>query len=107
MTQSEDNPLVYVDRSTIHGDGLFASHGLDEGQIIGYYKGPIVEDDGMYVLWIEQDDSQWVGYDGRNNMRFLNHSDAPNAEMFGLECYALAEIPAGQEITIDYGWNET
>ena len=107
MSQSGDNPLVYVDRSSIHGEGLFTAYGLGAGEIIGYYEGPMVKADGMHVLWIEQDDNQWLGYDGRNDMRFLNHSDTPNAEMYGLECYALADIPAGQEITIDYGWNET
>jgi hypothetical protein len=39
-------------------------------------------------------------------MRFLNHADRPNAEMDGLDCYALTLIPAGTEITIDYGWND-
>lgn len=107
MDQTADNPLVFVAHSTIHGQGLFAAHHLTTGQLIGCYEGPIVEDDGIYVLWIEEDSDQWVGYEGVNTMRFMNHSDDPNAEMHGLDCYALADIPAGQEITIDYGWNET
>ncbi len=106
MHQAADNPLVYVKPSPIHGDGLFAATALSAGQLIGRYEGPEVADDGMYVLWIEEEDDLWTGYEGNNCMRFLNHSDAPNAEMRGLECFALVYIPAGQEITIDYGWNE-
>jgi SET domain-containing protein len=40
-------------------------------------------------------------------MRFMNHANTPNAEMDGLDCYALQNIVAGAEITIDYGWNES
>jgi SET domain-containing protein len=36
----------------------------------------------------------------------MNHSDQPNAELDGLDCYALTDIQAGTEITIDYGWND-
>jgi hypothetical protein len=85
---------------------LFAAVGLVSGQLIGRYHGPKVENDGMYVLWIEEETGHWTGYQGINSMRFLNHSDAPNAEMHGLDCYAITTIPAGQEITIDYGWDE-
>lgn len=101
------NPLVYVRPSSIHGQGLFAAVELRAGQLIGYYEGRRVERDGRYVLWVEEDDDCWTGYEGINCMRFLNHSNNPNAEMNGLECYALTAIPAGQEITIDYGWDET
>jgi SET domain-containing protein len=106
VSQEERNYLVYVDSSSIHGEGLFAACELTAGQLIGNYQGPVVEQDGMYVLWIEQEEDVWVGYDGRNCMRYLNHADSPNAEMDGLQCYALEDISINQEITIDYGWNE-
>jgi hypothetical protein len=112
MVSKTDNSLVYVASSPIHGEGLFAACALKAGQLIGFYKGDIVDahdhkSDGMHVLWIEEEDDHWVGYDGKNSMRFMNHSDQPNAEMNELECYALVDIPARQEITIDYGWGET
>jgi hypothetical protein len=102
-----NNPLVLVDHSSIHGCGLFAARDLEKGQIIGVYAGPGVHDDGMYVLWVEDSPGgEWTGYEGHNEMRFMNHADLPNAEMDGLDCYALTRIPAGAEITIDYGWND-
>lgn len=60
----------------------------------------------MHVLWVEADvDSgeDWIGYDGNNELRFLNHAKQPNGEMDGLDLYAGRDITAGEEITIDYG----
>jgi SET domain-containing protein len=102
----KDNPLVYVELSAIHGRGLFAAENLESGCLIGVYEGPESREDGRYVLWVEDDTADgWTGYDGRNSLRYMNHADKPNAEMDGQECYALEDIPAGSEITIDYGWD--
>ena len=99
--------LVYVAPSDIHGSGLFAARTLRAGQLIGVYDGPISEQDGTYVLWIENDSGGWTGYDGTNELRYMNHADSPTAEMDGLNCYALVDIESEQEITIDYGWNDS
>jgi SET domain-containing protein len=108
MTGKSHNALVFIDRSPIHGRGLFAAGFLDAGQLIGVYEGPVVEEDDVYVLWLENDDGEsWTGIDGQNEMRFMNHADKPNAEMDGLSCYALENISRGAEITIDYGWNDS
>ena len=102
------NPVFYVKSSPIHGRGLFAAVDLEAGQHIGVYEGPIVEEDGMHVLWVEDSpDGEWIGYDGKNELRFMNHADQPNAELDGVDCYTLEAIPAGTEITIDYGWNDS
>jgi SET domain-containing protein len=108
MTANSNNELVYIARSPIHGRGLFAAQPLATGQLIGVYEGPEVAEDGIYVLWIEDDAGEsWTGHRGENEMRFMNHADAPNAEMDGLNCYALNNIAPGAEITIDYGWNDS
>jgi SET domain-containing protein len=102
-----DTSLFRVDSSPIHGRGLFADVDLEAGEYIGAYEGPIVTEDGMYVLWVEETPGgDWTGYDGQNELRFMNHADQPNAELDGLDCYTLEKIPAGTEITIDYGWND-
>lgn len=94
--------------SPIHGKGLFAAHLLANGVLIGVYEGPEVIEDGAHVLWIESESGDgWVGYDGRNEMRFMNHSSTPNAYMDGLDCFSLREIQRGEEITIDYGWDDS
>lgn len=106
MKESKAERGVHVGLSVIHGKGLFASRTIRPGELIGTYRGEPVSEDGMHVLWVEEDDGQWTGYDGHNHMRYMNHSDKPNAEMDGLQCYATQAIGIGDEITIDYGWNQ-
>jgi SET domain-containing protein len=102
------NDHLLVAESEIHGFGLFATVALVAGQFIGIYQGPETTEDGTHVLWIEGDTAdEWIGYDGKNDLRFMNHSISPNAEMDGLNCYALSNIETGTEITIDYGWDES
>ena len=60
----------------------------------------------MHVLWVdngEGDEEEWVGYNGENELRFLNHAVIPNGEMDGLDLYAAHDININEEITIDYG----
>ena len=104
----KNNPLVFVQKSPIHGRGLFAAQALSNSEMIGFYEGPVVSEDGTYVLWVEDTPGgSWTAYQGTNEMRFMNHDDEPNAELDGLNCYALEDIEAGTEITIDYGWNDS
>ena len=96
--------LIYVDESPIHGKGLFARVAIPVGTYLGDYLGPIVEDDGTYVLWVhdEETDTEY-GIDGQNALRYLNHRGEPNAEFDGEKLYTVNSIPAGSEITIHYG----
>jgi SET domain-containing protein len=101
----QNNPRVYVARSGIHGHGLFARTDIAKGQFIGSYAGRETAIDGMHVLWLYDDEAdQWEGIDGDNEMRFLNHSDKPNADFWNTDLYALQEIRADEEITFDYHW---
>ena len=103
----DQNPKVMIQDSPIHGQGVFARVDIPAFSYIGHYAGPITQHDGMHVLWLFDDDSQqWYGVDGTNEMRFLNHADQPNAEWSGLDLYATEFIPAGTEITFDYGWDD-
>lgn len=100
--------LVYVAPSSIHGSGLFAARPLRAGQLIGIYEGPATDQDGEHVLWVENEGGDgWTGYDGKNQLRYMNHADTPTAEMDGRKCYALVDMEAETEITIDYGWNDS
>ncbi len=100
----DDNPLVYVADSPIHGRGLFARAPIAKGTYIGCYEGTRTTDNGMHVLWVEGDEEdEWIGFDGTNTLRFLNHCAEPNGEMDGQDLYAARDIAQGEEITIDYG----
>lgn len=96
--------LFYVNSSPIHGKGLFAQEAIPADSYLGTYEGPDSTDNGMYVLWIEDEKSgDWIGRDGKNKLRYINHSDAPCAEFDGFHLYALEDIEPDQEITIHYG----
>jgi len=97
----EKNDNVYVALSAIHGKGLFARYHIPEGTFIGIYDGPTAKRNGRYVLWV-YDDTGVVGRRGMNKLRYLNHSEVPNAEFDGFELYAQRQIGRGEEITIDY-----
>ena len=107
MPRWEPVPTTYAAESPIHGTGLFARRPISAGTFIGVYEGEATGENGMHVLWVENTPDHWVGYDGTNDLRFLNHSKTPNAELDGQDLYALRDIDKDEEITIDYGeWFE-
>lgn len=94
-----------VRQSSIHGKGLFASADIEQHSYLGEYEGPVVDDNGMHVLWAEIDEGEWIGRDGRNQLRYLNHSAEPCCEFDGFELFAIRPIRAGEELTINYGYD--
>ncbi|MEY4579669.1 MAG: hypothetical protein RL701_4372 [Pseudomonadota bacterium] len=101
----ERNPLeaLEVRASPIHGRGVFTIRRVQRGAWLGNYEGVPASRNGRYVLWVEQEDGRPLGISGRNALRFLNHSQTPNACFYGEELFALRNIAAGSELTIDYG----
>jgi SET domain-containing protein len=95
--------LFYVSDSTIHGKGLFAKRDISKGCYLGTYDGPETQENDTYVLWAQNEQGAWIGRDGQNLLRYLNHHYEPCAEFEGFDLYATADIAAGREITIDYG----
>jgi SET domain-containing protein len=94
--------LLKVARSGIHGRGLFAARKIRSGTRLGAYEGPRTQEDGEHVLWLDEDDGGF-GIDGKNELRYVNHSTSPNAEFRGEELWAIRSIPEGAEITHHYG----
>jgi hypothetical protein len=94
---------IEVRRSEIHGRGIFARKRLRENQRIGRFEGARTTRNGMHVLWLIGEDGTEIGIRGRNELRFLNHGDPPNAEFRDDELYALRNIQPGTELLIDYG----
>jgi len=94
---------IEVRRSRIHGRGIFAVKRLREGQRIGCFEGDSTTTDGMYVLWLIDENGSESGIRGRNALRFLNHGEPPNAEFQGEELFTLRNVQPGAEVLIDYG----
>lgn len=90
---------TYVAKSSIHGRGLFASEAIAADEIIGWLRGEPSDKDGSYVLWL----SETEGFRVNCDLRFINHSDTPNACYYDdLSVVALRPIAANEEITHNY-----
>ncbi len=103
LSDKQLDQLFYKKRSGIHGDGLFSRDKIKQGDYMGEYDGPVVSENGSHVLWVEEDDEIWIGRDGKNLLRYINHSADPHAEFIGFELFAARDIHPDEEITIDYG----
>ena len=94
---------TYVADSSIHGKGLFAKTAISEGTVIGWLEGRASSTDGTYILWI----SATEGIEVLCDLKYINHSDKPNACYYDdLSVVALRDIAAGEEITHNYYCND-
>jgi SET domain-containing protein len=103
LSDEQLDQLYYIKDSGIHGFGLFARSKFKQGDYMGEYDGPEVSENGSHVLWVEEGEEVWLARDGKNLLRYLNHSSKPHAEFIGFELFAIRDIDLDEEITIDYG----
>jgi hypothetical protein len=114
------NPAVIVRRSGIEGDGLFTTADLAEGDLVLRLGGRLVttselealiaeadaDDDAPYVDSVTVFEEAHLVMPGSTTAHFVNHSCDPNLWHDGAyEVRARRSIPAGEELTIDYGTN--
>ena len=99
---------VYNKKSAIHGMGAFAKSRIPKKAYVGSYEGIPSLDDDIYVLWVEQDNGTWRGIDGKNELRYLNHSSRPNCEWDANHLFAIRDIEPHEELTFHYGdeWDD-
>lgn len=107
---------TYVDKSNIHGLGLFSNEDVLKGTILWVFNpviDHIIRKDEIADLpehtqdWIKT--RAWEDGDGHyrigiDNDKFINHSSDPNSGFFP-DAYvwiALRDIKKGEEITEDY-----
>jgi uncharacterized protein len=111
--------LLEVRHSAVHGQGVYATGDIAEGQRIALYTGrriasddqlPAIDADAPTYLFGLSDGSTIDGAEGGNATRFINHSCEPNcvaAEVrtrgvLGIEIAAAGDIRPGQELFLDY-----
>lgn len=108
---------LYVTESEIHGAGLFTSIGIRKGQKIMIVKGEMIsgeecerrEDEGnVYIFWNEE---TYIDTAMTDKIKFINHSCKYNCDIIdrdeeSLILTAARNIQPGEELTIDYGYEE-
>jgi len=108
-----------VRRSTIHGNGVFASRHIDAGECIVEYLGERITSDESairaeqgggpvnHTFFFSLADGNVIdgGSDG-NDARYINHACEPNCEAYEEDgrvfIYALQDIEAGEELNYNY-----
>ena len=109
---------LIVKDSSVHGMGLFTTTEHKEGQIITIIKGELInadecvkrEDEGnVYIFY--KDEDEYIDASNHSQLRYLNHScnyncDIDEDENGNLTLFAAEYIPSGEELTIDYGYDE-
>lgn len=104
-----------VRSSAIHGRGLFTRSALPprrklgeiSGQLVPLPQARIAVENQPAIYLIELDDRCALDCSAGNHFRHLNHSCTPNCylrvQRKRVEVYSLTAIPAGTELTVDYG----
>jgi Proteins containing SET domain len=91
--------------SKIHRTGCFAVHPFVKGYLIGLYSGQMTFDtEHPKTMHEVAADGTEYGVKGEGPLSYMNHSKIPSCELDGFLIYAARVIDAGEELTIDYGW---
>jgi len=111
------NQVLEVKESSVHGKGLFAKENLNDGQKIIEIKGDVIDADecvrrenegNVYIFW--QDDDIYIDTIKSEKIKYINHSCKYNCDVIEnaekLILIATKNISAGEELTIDYGYDE-
>lgn len=106
---------VLTRSSKIEGRGVFATVPIPRRAKIGEVTGTLIPlrlarqraRGRRRVYLVDLSETQTLDCSRGNQLRFLNHSCAPNAFLRTFRCrlevYARHPIVAGEEITVDYG----
>ncbi len=109
--------LLIVKDSGIHGKGLFSTVDIAEGSKIFVIEGEAISeeecikreaDGNVYIFWNE---SNYIDTYMTNKIKYINHNCDCNCDVLendeeSLMLVAYRDIKAGEELTIDYGYEE-
>lgn len=110
---------IYVTESGIHGEGLFSGVDIPAGEKIMVISGDVIsaeecvrrenEEDNVYIFWVN--DNCYIDTAMTDKIKFLNHHCDFNCDIMdrdGKSLYLIAyrDVKKGEELTIDYGYDE-
>lgn len=114
MFKSYRSAKTIIETSALSGKGLFARENILEDEIIAIRAGHIVKAERAFELdkefgdfSLQISDEFYLCPETREEIDnigiFINHSCDPNIGMDGQICFvAIRDIPAGEELCIDY-----
>ncbi|MDZ7763863.1 MAG: SET domain-containing protein [Melioribacteraceae bacterium] len=110
--------FVVVKDSKIHGKGIFATGFIPQGELVMVVSGDVIdedecvrrenEEDNVYIFW---NGDTYIDTNHYGKIRYINHDCDPNSEVMDrdeetLNLVAIKDIHPGDEIVIDYGYEE-
>lgn len=113
------NDHIYVTRSEIHGSGIFTSVNLSKGTTILQITGEVItgnecerreeEENNVYIFW--NGDDCYIDTASTDKIKYINHRcefncDVTEGDDGNLYLIAARDILPGEELTIDYGYDE-
>ena len=118
MYSQNDISSLSVKKSNVHGEGLFSEKYFDSGQVITKIDGELIDADecvrreaegNVYIFW--KSDDEYIDVSEWPFLRYINHAcdyncDIEEDEKGNLILIAGKNIQAGDELTIDYGYDE-
>lgn len=101
--------FTHIDKSPIHGNGLFASQPIAAGIVLGQLDGQVVpwllhQKYRLAFEWNALDEATLLVRPYRTKYSFINHARQPNLMLRGwpLQVVARHDIAEGAELTLDY-----
>ena len=109
---------VLVKNSPIEGSGIFAAADIPSGELVMIIQGEVItgtecerreeEEENVYIFW---NGRYYIDTYNTPKIKYINHSCNPNCEVLDrdretLNLVSCREIKAGEEITMDYGYEE-
>lgn len=110
---------VIVKHSGIHGYGIFTTCSIPQGRQIMVIKGEVIdgnecerredEENNVYIFW--NGDDCYIDTSRTEKIKYINHDCDCNCEVVdgddeSLILTAYRDIAEGEELTIDYGYEE-
>ena len=109
---------VTVKHSKIHGKGIFAKVNIPTEELVMVISGEVItgkecerreeEDNNVYIFW---NGRYYIDTANTPKIKYINHDCNPNCYVLDrdketLNLVSLREIKKGEEITMDYGYDE-
>jgi len=110
--------FVVVKESPIHGKGIFADAEIPAGELVMVIRGEVItgtecerreeEDNNVYIFW---NGRYYIDTVNTEKIKYINHDCNPNCEVQDrdretLNLVSKRTIVQGEEITMDYGYDE-